>query len=384
MADKPLLTSDQFERYRRHLNLPEFGVEGQRKLLEGSVLLVGAGGLGCPSALYLAAAGVGRIGLVDDDVVDLSNLQRQILYSTPDIGRPKIEVAEERIRALNPEVALETYAERLTSENAMDILSKYDVVIDGTDNFPTRYLTNDACAFLKIPCVYGAILRFEGQVSVFDTERGPCYRCLFPEPPPPGAVPSCAEGGVLGILPGVIAMLQATEAVKLLAGIGEPLLGRFIQYDALDMRFSEFRFAKDPDCPVCGESPTVRELIDYEGFCGIPTGEEVVVRGVSTADLQRMRREGAEHLLLDVRNLDEFERARIDGSLLIPLPELESRIAELSDWKERPIVVHCHRGARSERGSRLLVEAGFRDVMNLVGGIDAWSLTIDGDVPRYD
>ncbi|NNL84612.1 MAG: molybdopterin-synthase adenylyltransferase MoeB [Myxococcales bacterium] len=384
MPGKPAFTASQFERYQRHLNLPEFGAAGQRKLLEGSVLMIGAGGLGSPIALYLAAAGVGRLGIVDFDVVDVSNLQRQVLYSTEDVGRPKHEAARERVSALNPEIAVETHPERLHAGNALEILGAYDVIIDGTDNFPTRYLTNDACVLLGKPCVYGAILRFEGQASVFDARRGPCYRCLFPEPPPPGAVPSCAEGGVLGILPGVIGLLQATEAVKLLAGVGEPLIGRFVQYDALDMRFAEFRFAKDPDCAICGKNPTIRELIDYEGFCGVAAEPREVVSDVTSADLLRMREEAADHLLLDVRNPDEYETARIEGSRLLPLPELESRVNELADWKERKIIVHCHRGARSERACRILRDAGFQDVENLAGGIDAWSLTVDGDVPRYD
>lgn len=384
MGSRPLLKVEQFERYRRHLNLPGFGVDGQKKLLDGSVLLVGAGGLGCPSALYLAAAGVGRIGLIDDDVVDISNLQRQILYGTSDVGRPKVEVARERLLDLNPEVHLEVHATRLNSSNALDLLASYDVIVDGTDNFSTRYLTNDACALLKKPCVYGAILRFEGQVSVFDARRGPCYRCLFPEPPPVGSVPSCAEGGVLGVLPGVVAMLQATETVKLLAGIGEPLLGRFIQYDALDMQFSEFRFSKDPACPVCGPNPTVSTLSDYDEFCGVSGYTETTVPEISGVALNEMRDRGIDHLLLDVRNSDEVEKARIPGALTIPLPELEARASELNEWKGRAVVVHCHKGARSEKACQFLRQQGFSDVRSLEGGIDAWSLTVDGDVPRYE
>ncbi len=375
---------DQFDRYQRHLNLPEFGPEGQQKLLSGRVLMIGAGGLGSPIALYLAAAGVGHLGIVDFDVVDVSNLQRQVLYTTADVGRPKHEVARERILALNPDVSVTVHPERFHSENALEILEPYDVVIDGTDNFPTRYLTNDACVLLGKPCVYGAILRFEGQASVFDARRGPCYRCLFPEPPPPGAVPSCAEGGVLGILPGVIGLLQATEAVKLLAGIGESLIGRFVQYDALDMRFAEFRFGKDPDCAICGKNPTIKTLIDYEGFCGVQSEPTWVVPEVRTTDLKDMRDRAAPHLLLDVRNPGEFETARIEGAKLVPLPELEARLSELAWWKDRKVVVHCHRGPRSERAVRILHDAGFEDVASLAGGIDAWSLTIDPSVARYD
>ena len=379
----PPLRPEQYERYRRHLSLPEFGLEGQQRLLASSVLLIGAGGLGCPLAQYLAAAGVGRIGLVDFDVVDVSNLQRQVLYGTADVGRPKVDVARERIRAQNPDVVVETFRERLTSENALELFRDFDVIIDGTDNFPTRYLSNDACVLLGKPTVYGAILRFEGQASTFDARRGPCYRCLFPEPPPPGSVPSCAEGGVLGVLPGIIALIQATEAVKLLTGVGEPLIGRFLHYDALAMRFDEFRFQKDPDCPVCGAHPTVTKLIDYEGFCGVRAVEERGVREISASELAALRARGEDFLLLDVRNPDEWRRARIEGAKLVPLPELESRLAELSDWKERRVIAHCHHGGRSASACELLAAAGFTDLTNVVGGIDAWSLTVDPAVPRY-
>jgi adenylyltransferase/sulfurtransferase len=379
----PPLRPEQYERYRRHLSLPEFGLEGQQRLLASSVLLIGAGGLGCPLAQYLAAAGVGRIGLVDFDVVDVSNLQRQVLYGTADVGRPKVDVARERIRAQNPDVVVETFRERLTSENALERFRGFDVIIDGTDNFPTRYLSNDACVLLGKPTVYGAILRFEGQASTFDARRGPCYRCLFPEPPPPGSVPSCAEGGVLGVLPGIIALIQATEAVKLLTGVGEPLIGRFLHYDALAMRFDEFRFQKDPDCPVCGTRPSVTKLIDYDGFCGVHAAEESRVREISASELAALRARGEDFLLLDVRNPDEWRRARIEGAQLVPLGELESRLAELSDWKERRVIAHCHHGARSARACELLAAAGFTDLTNLVGGIDAWSLTVDPAVPRY-
>src|SRR5262245_20859824 len=382
MAEPPL-RPEQFERYRRHLNLPEFGLEGQQRLLESSVLLIGAGGLGCPLAQYLAAAGLGRIGLVDFDVVDVSNLQRQVLYGTADVGRAKVDVARERIRALNPDVEVVSHRVRLTSENALELFRDYDVIIDGTDNFPTRYLSNDACVLLGKPTVYGAILRFEGQASTFDARRGPCYRCLFPEPPPPGSVPSCAEGGVLGVLPGLIALIQATEAVKLLTGIGEPLIGRFLHYDALAMRFEEFRFEKDPECPVCGERPSVTELIDYEGFCGVPGAEEKKVREISATELASLQKRGEPMLLLDVRQPEEWQRARIEGAQLIPLGELGARIAELSDWKERRVIAHCHHGGRSAKACEILAAAGFTDLTNLTGGIDAWSLTVDPSVPRY-
>ncbi len=378
----PPLRPEQFERYRRHLYLPEFGVAGQRKLLEGSVLLIGAGGLGCPLAQYLAAAGVGRIGLVDFDVVDESNLQRQILYGTADVGRPKVLVARERIEAMNPDVAVEIHQERLSSENALAVLGDYDVVVDGTDNFPTRYLSNDACVLLEKPNVYGAILRFDGQASTFDSRRGPCYRCLFPEPPPPGSVPDCAEGGVLGVLPGVIATIQATEALKLLAGIGEPLIGRFLHLDALEMKFGEYRFTKDPRCPVCGPEPTIRELIDYEGFCGIQ-GEQPPVRMVSAFEVKRSADRGEAFLLLDVRDPDEYGKAQIEGSTLVPLDRIEARLGELAEWRDRRVVVHCHRGGRSAKASRILQGGGFTDVAALSGGIEAWSLTVDPEVPRY-
>jgi adenylyltransferase/sulfurtransferase len=321
---------------------------------------------------------------VDFDVVDLSNLQRQVLYGTADVGRPKAEVARERIAALNPDVQVEVFPERLTSANALERLRDWDVVVDGTDNFPTRYLSNDACVLLGKPNVYGAILRFDGQASTFDARRGPCYRCLFPEPPPPGAVPSCAEGGVLGVLPGLVATIQATEVVKLLTGIGEPLIGRFLHYDALGMRFSEFRFEKDPECPVCGERPTVKELIDYEGFCGVSAApKEETVKEISASEVKARRDRGEPFLLLDVREPGEHETARIEGATLIPLGELESRAGELADWKDRPVVAHCHHGGRSAAACQILSRAGFTDVSNLVGGIEAWSLTVDPSVPRY-
>jgi sulfur-carrier protein adenylyltransferase/sulfurtransferase len=382
-ALRPPFRPEQLERYRRHLSLAEIGPEGQAKLLAARVAVVGAGGLGCPAALYLAAAGVGTLGLVDADVVDLSNLQRQVLYGTGDVGRSKLEVAAERVRALNPDVRIERHPVRLAAANALEVLRGYDVVIDGSDNFPTRYLVNDACALLGKPVVYGAILRFEGQVSLFDARRGPCYRCLFPEPPAPGTVPSCGEAGVLGVLPGVVGTLQATEALKFVCGIGEPLLGRFVHYDALELRFSEFRFEKDPACALCGAAPTIRELIDYEAFCGVAHAAEEPLREISADALHRRRAAGGELLLLDVREPAEFAKASIEGARLLPLGELAGRAEELAAWRERPIVVHCHKGRRSAEASRWLLAHGFRDVTNLSGGIEAWSLTVDPAVPRY-
>ncbi len=377
------LTPDQFDRYRRHLTLPEVGLEGQQALLAARVLLVGAGGLGCPLAQYLAAAGVGTLGVVDDDSVDASNLHRQVLFSTHDVGRPKVEVVAERIRAMNPDVELALHPVRLTSANAMELFRDYDVVIDGTDNFPTRYLTNDACVLLGLPNVHGSIFRFDGQASVFDARMGPCYRCLYPEPPPPGSVPSCAEGGVLGVLPGLIAIVQATETVKLVTGAGEPLYGRLLQYDALRMEFNEFRLRKDPECPVCGEAPTIKELIDYEGFCGMPATDATDVREVSAAATRDRLRGADPPLLLDVREADEVERARIAGATWIPLGDLEARVGELADWRQRDVVVHCHHGARSAKACRVLAALGFERLESLAGGIEAWSLTVDPDVPRY-
>jgi adenylyltransferase/sulfurtransferase len=384
MGEAPL-SADHFDRYRRHLTLPEIGLEGQLALLRARVVLIGAGGLGCPLAQYLAAAGVGTLGLVDFDRVDASNLHRQVLFGTADVGRSKTEVAAERVAAMNPDVSVERHDVRLTSANAMEILAAYDVVIDGTDNFPTRYLTNDACALLGKPNVHGSIFRFDGQATVFDTRHGPCYRCLFPEPPPPGSVPSCAEGGVLGVLPGLIALIQATETVKIVTGIGEPLYGRLLQYDALRMQFQEFRLRKDQECPVCGPRPSVTELIDYEGFCGIPAaverGGEVVQ--VSAVEAAARRAGGEAFLLLDVREPAEYEKARIEDSVLIPLGELEGRIDELAGWRDRQIVVHCHHESRSMTACKMLRAKGFEKVENLTGGIEGWSLTVDSDVPRY-
>jgi len=380
---QPPLRPEQFDRYRRHLSLSEIGVEGQTQLLESRVLLIGAGGLGCPVAQYLAAAGIGTIGIVDFDRIDASNLQRQILYTTADVGKPKVEVARERIQAMNPDVDVDVHALALNSENALALFADYDVIVDGTDNFPTRYLSNDACVLLGKPNVHGSVFRFDGQATVFDARHGPCYRCLYPEPPPPGSVPSCAEGGVLGVLPGLIALIQATETVKICSGIGEPLYGRLVQYDALRMEFNEFRLKKDPKCPVCGEQPTVTELIDYAGFCGMSGEAETEIAEVSAAAVRAMQERGDDFLLLDVREPAEFMRARIEGSRLIPLGELEDQLAEIREWRDRPVVVHCHHGGRSAKACRTLSAAGFIRVANLTGGIDAWSLTVDGDVPRY-
>ncbi len=382
---KPELNNDEVARYSRHLIMPEVGMNGQLKLKSASVLCIGAGGLGSPVAMYLGAAGVGRIGIVDFDVVDYSNLQRQVIHGTPDVGRSKLDSARDRLNAINPEVTVETHDVALSSENALELLANYDVIVDGTDNFPTRYLVNDACVILGKPNVYGSIFRFEGQASVFATKDGPCYRCLYPEPPPPGLVPSCAEGGVLGILPGVVGTIQATEAVKLIIGVGEPLINRFMIYDALRMKFRELKLRKDPDCPVCGETPTVTELIDYEQFCGI-TGaatEDVSSEALDTTveDLKTRIDGKDEVLVLDVREPQEFQICRIPGSTLIPLNDLPQRLAELEGYKN--MVVHCKSGVRSAKAVKLLHEAGFSDAKNLRGGILAWIDEIDPSLPKY-
>jgi adenylyltransferase/sulfurtransferase len=378
------LSREELLRYGRHLVLPQFGLEGQQKLKSSSVLIVGAGGLGSPLALYLAAAGVGRIGLVDFDRVDLSNLQRQVLYGTSDVGRPKLEAASSRISDLNPFIALETHDGPLNRDNALEMLSRYDVIADGTDNFPTRYLVNDACAMLGKPNVHGSIFRFEGQASVFDARVGPCYRCLYPEPPPPGLVPTCAEGGVLGVLPGLIGTIQGIECLKLLLGMGETLIGRLLVFDALGMRFRELTLKKDPACPLCGRNPTIHELVDYESFCGLTAGAssghaqglEITVRELS----ERMER-GERPLLLDVREPHEHRIARIEGAVLIPLRALPERLAELD--RAREIVVLCHRGNRSLKALEILRPAGFANALSLKGGIEAWSREVDASVPRY-
>ena len=381
----PVLSNQEVARYSRHLIMPEVGMEGQLKLKAASVLCIGAGGLGSPVALYLAAAGVGRIGIVDFDVVDYSNLQRQIIHGTPDVGRSKLESARDRLTALNPEVTILTHEAALSSGNALDILADYDIIVDGTDNFPTRYLVNDACVLLGKPNVYGSIFRFEGQASVFATKDGPCYRCLYPEPPPPGLVPSCAEGGVLGILPGVVGTIQATEAVKLIIGVGEPLINRFLLYDALSMRFRELKLRKDPECPVCGEHPTVRELIDYEQFCGItPAAVQAETSGESDTTVEELkeridRQDGV--FVLDVREPREHEICTIPGSTLIPLGDLPQRLPELEGHDD--MVVHCKSGARSAKAVKMLREAGFKKAKNLRGGILAWIDRVDPSLPKY-
>jgi len=376
------LSREEIARYSRHLIMPEVTIAGQRRLKEGSVLLVGTGGLGSPAALYLAAAGVGRIGLVDYDVVDESNLQRQILHDTSWLGKPKLESAKARLNALNPHVVVETHATSLSSDNALEILRGYDVIVDGTDNFETRYLTNDACYLLKKPNVYGSIFRFEGQASVFWPEKGPCYRCLYPEPPPPGLVPSCAEGGVLGILPGVVGTIQATEALKILLGVGEPLVGRLLLYDALAMSFEELKLRRDPKCPLCGQNPTIRELQDYVAFCGIGRGEESeAVEEITAKELKRRRDAGEALEVIDVRDPHEWEICRIPGTRLVPLGSLSEHLHEFDSSKT--YVMHCKSGMRSAKAVAQLRKAGFRKLLNLKGGILAWSREVDPAVPTY-
>ena len=377
----PLLSHEEILRYSRHLILPDVGVEGQKKLKAARVLLVGAGGLGSPAALYLAAAGVGTLGIVDFDVVDKTNLQRQVLHGTSTVGIPKLESAKQRISDLNPNVRVETFETRLTAENALDIIRDFDIVADGTDNFPTRYLVNDACVLLGKPNVYGSIFRFEGQASVFHARQGPCYRCLYSEPPPPGLVPSCAEGGVLGVLPGIIGSIQAMETIKLILGVGEPLIGRLVLFDALKLQFRELKLEKDPDCPVCGTHPTVTELIDYEAFCGIGAEPSYDGAEITAQDLRTEWDRSPDLLVIDVREPHEYEIAHIDGAVLIPLSELPTRLGELDGHRE--IVTHCHHGARSLKALEILKAAGFSKVRSLRGGIDAWAVNVDPGIPRY-
>jgi adenylyltransferase/sulfurtransferase len=384
--DAVQLEPPQVARYSRHLIMPEVGMEGQKRLRASGVLLIGAGGLGSPLGLYLAAAGIGRIGLVDFDVVDFSNLQRQILHGTSDVGRPKLHSARDRLQAINPDVQLDLYETRLTSANAMAIVKPYDIVIDGTDNFATRYLVNDACVLLKKPNVYGSIFRFDGQASVFYPPAGPCYRCLYPEPPPPGEVPSCAEGGVLGILPGLVGCIQATEAVKLILGQGEPLIGRLLLYDALRMSFQEFKVRRNPRCPLCGDKPSITALIDYDQFCGVrgqETQPSVTEQGgeITPEELHRQVQEGKAPFILDVRNPEEFQICRIPGSQLLPLPQLQQRIGELD--KGREMVVHCKSGMRSAKAIAFLKQQGFTKLKNLKGGILAWAERVDRTMPKY-
>jgi adenylyltransferase/sulfurtransferase len=382
----PELSRQEILRYSRHLLIPEVGLDGQRKLKASSVLVIGTGGLGSPVALYLAAAGIGRIGLVDYDVVDFSNLQRQVIHGTSGIGELKVESARRRMLDLNPDIQVDVYNEPFTSANAMQIAESYDLIIDGTDNFPTRYLTNDLCVLTGKPNVYGSIYRFDGQVSVFDARRGPCYRCLFPEPPPPGLVPSCAEGGVLGVLPGTIGTLQATEAIKVLLGIGEPLIGRLLLYNALDMSFEFVKLRKNPNCKVCGPNPEVTQLIDYEAFCGVPghdhdSGSVGGGWDITAAELAERLRQGNHVKLLDVREPHELQISRIEGATLIPLGQLASRLSELDSAEE--MVVFCKAGTRSARALELLLSAGFRKVKNLQGGINAWAIEVDPSQPIY-
>ncbi len=385
-VELPELTKDELSRYSRHLILPEVGEQGQRKLKAARVLCVGTGGVGSPLALYLAAAGVGTLGLVDFDVVDASNLQRQIIHSTADIGRKKLDSAAEKLQALNPNLNVIKHDTMLTSANALDILKDYDIIADGTDNFPTRYLVNDACVLLGKPNAYGSIFRFEGQASVFAAKDGPCYRCLYPEPPPPGLVPSCAEGGVLGILPGLIGVIQATETIKLILGKGAALVGRLLLVDALNMRFRELKLRKSPGCPVCGAHPTVTQLIDYQQFCGIvpATKEESKVKNgvpqITVAELKRRIDGGEDLFILDVREPFEYQIANIGGKL-IPQNEVPQRLSEID--RDREIVVQCKSGGRSQRIAEFLKQSGYPDVVNLAGGILAWSNEIDATVPKY-
>ena len=379
----PALTNEEIARYSRHLILPEVGMEGQRKLKQAKVALIGAGGLGAPLGLYLAAAGIGRIGIVDFDVVDASNLHRQVIHGTKDIGRKKLDSAADSIRDINPNVQVDKFDTGLTSENALEILRDYDLVIDGTDNFPTRYLVNDACVLLKKPNVYGSIFRFEGQASVFAYEDGPCYRCLYPEPPPPGLVPSCAEGGVLGILPGMIGMVQATEAVKIILGVGQTLKNRLLLYDALNMRFRELKLRRDPACPVCGDHPTLTKLIDYQEFCGLNQPKTVPITNdqIDPTEVKTKLDRGDDFTFIDVREPHEYQIARIPGATLLPLGELAKRLSELPTGRE--LVIHCRSGARSQQAVDFLKQNGFPQARNMTGGILAWTDKVDPTVPKY-
>jgi adenylyltransferase/sulfurtransferase len=381
------LSPPEIQRYARHLIMPEVAMDGQKRLKAAKVLCIGTGGLGSPLSLYLAAAGVGTIGLADFDVVDVSNLQRQIIHFTTDVGRPKIDSAEEKLKAINPDLVVRRHEHSVDSSNALEMFADYDVIVDGTDNFPTRYLVNDACVLLGKPNVYGSIFRFDGQATVFYPPHGPCYRCLYPEPPPPGLVPNCAEGGVLGILPGLIGVVQATETVKLILGQGAPLIGRLLLYDALDMGFREMKVRKNPRCPICGPEPTIRELIDYQEFCGIRGAEpeapaSASAEGEITAkDLKAMIDRGPRPFILDVRNPEEIAICRIAGSTVIPLPELPNRLGELNP--EAPMIVHCKSGVRSAKAIALLQAAGFSGLRNLKGGILAWIQDVDPSLPAY-
>ncbi len=385
VADPPVtLNKDEILRYSRHLIMPEVGMEGQLKLKNAKVCLIGTGGLGAPLGLYLAAAGIGRIGLVDFDVVDYTNLQRQVIHGTKDVGRKKLDSAADSMLDINPFIRIDRHETALTSANALDVLKDYDIVVDGTDNFPTRYLVNDACVLLGKPNVYGSIFRFEGQATVFAYEGGPCYRCLYPEPPPPGLVPSCAEGGVLGILPGTVGLIQATETVKLILGIGEPLKGRLLLYDALAMRFRELKLRRNPECPICGDHPTIHELIDYHQFCGVPQQNQEpvpVATDIDPVEVKAWLDRGRPFVLIDVREPHEYQICRIPSAKLIPLGELPKRVNELNSADE--IVAHCKSGMRSAKAVDFLKQAGFRKVRNMKGGILAWSDKVDPTVPKY-
>ena len=383
----PELNNEEILRYSRHLILPEVGMEGQRRLKNAKVLMIGAGGLGAPLGLYLAAAGIGRVGLVDFDVVDVTNLQRQVIHGTKDVGRLKIDSAADRMLDINPALQVDKFNVPLSSANALEIFKDYDVVVDGTDNFPTRYLVNDACVLLNKPNAYGSIFRFEGQATVFHHEDGPCYRCLYPEPPPPGLVPSCAEGGVLGVLPGLIGSIQATETVKLILGKGTTLSGRLMLYDALNMKFRELKLRRNPECPVCGDNPTVKELIDYQEFCGIPqqkaadAAKEGKMDEITPLELKARIDKGDDIFILDVREPHEYDIAKIEGSTLIPLGQVAQRVGELDSTAD--IIVHCKMGGRSAKAQGILKEMGFSRVANLSGGILRWSDEVDPSVPKY-
>ena len=385
VIDNATLGKDEVLRYSRHLIMPEVGMEGQLKLKQAKVLCIGAGGLGSPLALYLAAAGVGKLGMVDFDVVDYTNLQRQILHGTSDVGRSKLDSAAATLEEINPNVEVVRHETRLTSANALELFADYDIIADGTDNFATRYLVNDACVLSGKPNVYGSIFRFEGQASVFATREGPCYRCLYPEPPPPGLVPSCAEGGVLGVLPGIVGAIQALETIKLIIGRGEPLIGRLLLFDALGLKFRELKLRKNPECPACGLHPTIDHLIDYDEFCGIRGQEEAntvsQIPEVTPVELKQMMDEGRDFRLVDVREPHEYDICSIPGSVLIPLGDVPARMNELDSAQQ--IVVHCRSGARSARAVEFLRKAGFARIHNLKGGILAWSDQVDPSVPKY-
>jgi sulfur-carrier protein adenylyltransferase/sulfurtransferase len=386
-ANLPSLSNEEIARYSRHLIMPEVGLEGQRRLKAASVLMIGTGGLGAPSGMYLAAAGVGRMGIVDFDVVEASNLQRQIIHGTADVGRSKVESARDRLRNINPHIEIETHETRLTSQNALRLFADYDIIVDGTDNFPTRYLVNDACVLLGKPNVYGSIFRFEGQASVFWAERGACYRCLYPEPPPPGLVPSCAEGGVLGVLPGIVGAIQANEAIKLILGAEDTLINRLLLFDAWQMKFREFKLQKDPQCPICGENRTIKELIDYEEFCGLrPQPQEnsaaAKLEEITATELKQRLDRGQEFQIIDVREPSEFEIARIPRTKLIPLGQVVARMNEIDPSRET--IMHCKAGVRSAKAIEALKKAGFPGrLTNLRGGITAWSNEVDPSVPKY-